>query len=126
VSAARWVGAVAFGLVLGAVPFLRYVHLGSEAAPHSDHPPRNGGELRMVGDHHLELRRRAGLVEVFVSDAARNPIRARAGQVSWANDHREDMQPGPDRLTAPDRYPDEELRIEIQLEGAKLVWRGRS
>jgi len=35
----------------------------------------------MVGDHHVELLRRDGHVEAFVSDAWRRPVRPREGWV---------------------------------------------
>ena len=112
-------------LVLFALPFLRYVHFGDSSLPHADHAPRNGGVLRMVGDHHLEVRRRLGRIEVFVSDAVRTPVQARAGWVSFAGAEREPLRADRDRLTGPDRAPDRAMRVEIEIElddGDVLSW----
>lgn len=120
-SAASWITSVALGLVLFAVPFLRYTHVGDATAAHVDHRPRNGGVLRMVGDYHLEVRRRLGRVEVFASDAVRAPLRARAGWVTFGQTHREPLTAAADRLTAPDRFPGQELRVEIELPDATVL-----
>ena len=83
----------------------------------------NGGVLRMVGDHHLEVRRRLGRIEVFVSDAVRTPVEARAGWVSFAGAEREPLRAGRDRLSGPDRAPDRAMRVEIELDdGEVLSW----
>jgi hypothetical protein len=81
VSALRFVAALLAGLVLAAVPFLRYAHVGTDSVPHADHEPHHGGILGMAGDHHVELCHRAGRVEVFVSDAFRRPVRPHDGRV---------------------------------------------
>jgi hypothetical protein len=80
VRAVRFCAAVVVGLVLGALPFVRYVHLGPHE-PHADHEPRHGGQLGMVGDHHVELVRTPGRIAVFVSDARRRPVTPLAGSV---------------------------------------------
>ena len=122
-STAHWAGSIALGLALFAVPFLRYAHPGGAIAPHTDHRPRNGGVLQMIGDYHLEVRRRMGQVEVFVSDANRTPVRARSGWLSVGGAPRERLHPGRDRLTAPDPSPHADLRVEVELEDASvLVW----
>jgi hypothetical protein len=76
-TAARVCGALAGGMLLAAMPFLAYAPLVGAAAPHTDHEPRYGGQLGMVGDQHIELRRWRGAVEVFVSDARRRPLQPR-------------------------------------------------
>jgi hypothetical protein len=68
-------GAVLLGLVLFALPFLKYGVGGHAHGPHTDHAPRHGGELLMVGDYHLERVVRGPAVEIFVSDALRRPVR---------------------------------------------------
>ena len=80
-SRLRFVTALALGLALATVPFLRYAHLGDGAAAHVDHEPHHGGLLGMAGDHHVELYRHRGRLEVFVSDAARRQVRPHAGRV---------------------------------------------
>ena len=100
------IAAAALGCVLAALPFLHFAHFGEHGAAHADHEPRHGGQLGMVGDHHVEVVRRRGQVQVFVSDAWRRPIEsARAWAVFddgvpqpliWSN-HR---HLGPDRADA--------------------------
>jgi hypothetical protein len=80
-SRGRFAGALALGLVLASLPFAQYVRLGGEA--HVDHAPRHGGQLGMVGAYHVELARRRGMVEAFVSDAWRRPVRPRQGWVAF-------------------------------------------
>jgi hypothetical protein len=74
----RIAAALAGGALLAALPFARYASLGGAVAPHADHAARYGGQLGMVGDHHIELRRQRGQVEVFVSDAQRRPLQPRS------------------------------------------------
>jgi hypothetical protein len=75
------IGAVLVGLLLFALPFLKYGVGGHAHGPHTDHAPRHGGELRMVGDYHLERVVRGPRVEIFVSDALRRPLRPSAGRM---------------------------------------------
>ena len=77
----RVVGAVVAGLALGSMPWWRYAALGLAGAAHADHEPRHGGELAMAGDHHLELVRNGGRLEVHLSDAWRRPLRPRDAHV---------------------------------------------
>ena len=78
--------AVAVGLVLCALPFLRYVHVGHGLVPHADHAPRRGGVLLMVGDHHLELVRARDRIELFTSDAVRTPTRPDRALAGWSRE----------------------------------------
>jgi hypothetical protein len=80
-SLARFCAAITVGAVLATFPFLRYAHIGGRGAAHVDHEPVHGGQLGMVGDHHIELVRRGGRIEAFVSDAWRVPVRPRE---AWA------------------------------------------
>jgi hypothetical protein len=77
----RIIGAVAAGLVLATLPFLPYAHRGGHGEAHADHEPRHGGQLGMVGDHHVEVVRHRGALQVFVSDAWRRPVQPARG---WA------------------------------------------
>lgn len=98
-------GAVALGLVLFALPFARYGFGGHEHAPHSDHAPRHGGQLLMVGDYHLERVVNGDVVEIFLSDAMRRPVRPASGRVllddgselplAWRSHRLVGSRPGP-------------------------------
>ena len=77
----RWVGAIVAGLFLATLPYWRYLPLGGAVAAHMDHEPHHGGQLGMFGDHHIEVVRRRGRMEVFVSDAARRSLRPSAVSV---------------------------------------------
>ena len=71
-----YVAALVVGALLFATPFLRYGFGGGHAhAAHSDHGPRHGGHLFMLGDHHLELVERGDTVELYLSDSTRRPLR---------------------------------------------------
>jgi hypothetical protein len=84
VSLPRLAAALALGSILAALPFLRYADLSLlGAAPHSDHEARHGGQVAMVGDHHLELVQSGGEVAVYLSDAWRRPLRPRGVSVAF-------------------------------------------
>lgn len=74
--------ALVIGLVLAALPFLLYGSRGHVHVPHSDHAPRHGGELFMLGDHHLELVASHDRVELYLSDGSRRPQRPTSGSVA--------------------------------------------
>ena len=71
----RILAAVAGGVMLASLPVVHFAHLGGgHGESHADHDARHGGQLGMVGDYHIEVVRRRGEVQVFVSDAWRRPV----------------------------------------------------
>lgn len=85
-KAIQQAGAIAVGLILGATPFLRYGVGGTHrhgAGPHTDHEPRHGGHVLMVGDYHLEVVDRGTLIELYLSDASRRPLRPTSSSVAF-------------------------------------------
>ncbi len=92
--------AVAAGLLLAALPFLLYGTSTHDHTAHTDHAPRHGGELFMVGDHHLEVVRAENRIELFVSDGSRRPQRSAEGQVELSDGARTAMRWYRGRLVA--------------------------
>ena len=122
-TALRLVAAVALGLVLGASPFLRYaVGEHVHGKPHMDHAPRHGGQLGMVGDHHVEIVRRDGRVEVYVSDAYRRPVEATRGKLVFQGDKIVELGRAEGRLVGEDVASAREVEVEATLvDGTRLV-----
>jgi hypothetical protein len=83
-----------------------------------DHEPRHGGQLGMVGDHHIEVVRRRGQVEVFVSDAVRHPVRPRSGRVIFDSSVSEQLTWENYRLIGADR-PATEIEAQVVLDDGK-------
>lgn len=118
---ARIGAAVAGGVLLATLPFLHYSSLGGAIAPHADHEPRYGGQLGMVGNHHIELRRRNGLVEAFVSDATRRSVQPRAGWVVFDRGVRQPLQWNGHHLIGADRQAARETEVIILVEDQRLA-----
>jgi hypothetical protein len=116
--------AIAAGLVLSTLPFLRYVHLGHSVLPHADHAPRHGGQLRMVGDYHVELLRGGGRVEVFVSDARRRPLEPDRAWVTFGAGAPQVLAWDGHRFVGPDAPDARELEVVAVLsDGTRLALR---
>jgi hypothetical protein len=106
------------GLLLATLPFLHYAPLAGPVAAHADHEPRYGGQLGMVGEHHVEVVRRRGEVQVFLSDAWRRPVRPERG---WARFDGSAMQPlvwRQHRLVGPDQPDARIITVEIVVNDA--------
>jgi hypothetical protein len=119
----RFISAVALGLVLATIPFLRYAASEHDhGKAHMDHTPHHGGQLGMVGDHHVEVVRRNGRVEVFVSDAYRRPVEAVSGRLVFAGDKTVAMERAEGKLVCEDVASARELEVEATLtDGTKLA-----
>jgi hypothetical protein len=115
VSRFRLAAAVAAGLVFAALPFLRYAPLGGRGGAPADHAPHPGGQLGMTGEHHVELRRAGGRVEVFVTDAWRRPVWPRDAQVVFDGARPVPLQRVDDRLVAPDEATARTLEVVAVL-----------
>jgi hypothetical protein len=98
----RYAFAIIAGLVLAMLPFLHYTHPGGSADAHMDHEPRHGGQLGMVGDHHIELGRRQGHIEVYVSDAWRRPVRPKQGWILFDRGEKRSLRWDEHRLVGMD------------------------
>jgi len=118
---ARIAAAVGGGLVLAALPFLHYGSFGPAAAAHADHEPRYGGQLGMVRDHHIELRRRNGLVEAFVSNATRGSVQPRAGWVVFDRSRREALRWNGHHLIGADQRAARETEVIVVVDDQRLA-----
>ena len=114
-------GAVLLGLALGSAPFLRYSLGGAHGPAHTNHEARHGGLLLMVGDHHLELVRLGGAIEIYTSDAHRRPIRPVGGSVSFDGGEAQTLAWNGYRLVGADVPQARTARCNLDLrEGERL------
>lgn len=112
----RLAGAIAGGLLLAAMPLARFVFVAEHGAAHSDHAPRHGGQLGMSGDHHIEVRRRDGKIEAFVSDARRRPVHPAAAWVALDGSEPVPLHPEGNRLVGDDVAAAQEIETSVQLD----------
>jgi hypothetical protein len=117
----RVLGAVAAGLLLATLPFLHYAHLGGHGEAHADHEPRHGGQLGMVGDHHVEVVRHRGEMWVFVSDAWRRPLQPAQGWVTFDGTAAMPLEWRNHRFAGPDQPGARTIGVEaIMVGGTRL------
>jgi hypothetical protein len=118
----RYLGTILVGALLAAAPFLRYSAVGGLGEAHRNHEARHGGQLGMVGDHHLELVRRAGEVEVYLSDAWRRPLVPVAGQLVFDRVHPTELRWVGHRLVGADRADARTVEATVVLDdGTRLA-----
>jgi len=96
-------GALLAGTLLFALPFLQS-GVGSDHAhgsSHMDHRPHHGGSLLMLGNHHLEVVERTGILELYVSDAQRRPLRPLSATIVFDGGSEQVLEWSGYRLVAP-------------------------
>lgn len=99
-TAPRIALAVVAGLIVASLSFWHYAAPPGSSAPHGDHEPWYGGQLGMVGDHHIELVRGERDTEVYVSDASRRPVRPASASVVVDGGSPIDLRPEGDAVVA--------------------------
>ena len=113
------------GLVLATLPFLIYGSRGHVHAPHTDHAPRHGGELFMLGDYHVEVVTLADTVEIYLSDASRRPLRPANGRVALESGREVALRWQQQRLVAALPSASTAAQFEITTaDGAQLLLPG--
>lgn len=111
-------GAVVLGLALASMPYLMYAARaghGHAAGAHGDHEPHLGGQLAMVGDHHLELVRKGGRIHLYTSDAWRRPVDAVGASVRFDEGEAVAMQRERFSLSSPDLIGAHEVTCDVWL-----------
>jgi hypothetical protein len=122
-SKLRFLTAVVAGLALATLPFLHYA-IGDHVhgTPHMDHSPHHGGQLGMSGDHHVEIVRERGRVEVFVSDAHRRPLDVVKGRATFDGTTVVSLAREEDRLVGYDVGSAHEVQVQAELgDGTKVT-----
>lgn len=114
--------AVIAGLVLAGLPLARFVLVSGHGAAHTDHRPWHGGQLAMVGDHHVELRRTREGIEAFVSDARRGSVQPAEAWARLDGEEPVALAIGTGRLWAATDEPPEEIELDVVLrDGTRLT-----
>ena len=121
---ARLLAAVIAGLALATFPFLRYAGGRMHRGPHMDHTAHYGGLLGMSGDHHVELLRREGRVEVFVSDAERRPLAVSSGRITFDGLGVMPLLKSDDRLVGDDVISARDVEVRADLANGNTVTMG--
>jgi len=117
----RLLGAIALGCFLAAVPFLRYRFGSPHPTAHSDHGAQHGGVLGMVGDLHLEVVRRDGHVEIYLSDAYRRPLAAARGEIAFDDGSTAALVWEETHLVGADAAASAELKCTVFLEDGRAL-----
>jgi hypothetical protein len=109
--------AIACGLVLAGLPFFQsgLGNRGHAGAFHMDHSPHHGGQLLMLGNHHLEIVEKDTVLELFVSDAERRPLRPESATIAFDRDPARSFAWSSYRMTVdrPAAYDWADYRIEL-------------
>ncbi len=110
-------GATLCGAALFALPFFQsgLGDTGTHGSFHMDHEAHHGGRLLMLGNHHLEIVERGDLLELYVSDAERRPLRPGAATIAFDAEPARPLAWSGYRMTAPrpPHYDWADYRIEV-------------
>lgn len=110
-------GALLAGTLLFTLPFLQ-MGVGEDHADgslHMDHRAHHGGSLLMLGNHHLEVVEGEQTVELYVSDAARRPLRAVSATIMYDGGPEQPLEWSGYRLVArkPTHYDWADYRVVL-------------
>jgi hypothetical protein len=117
----RRLGAIVLGVGLAAAPFARYRFAAPHPTAHADHGAHHGGIVGMVGEVHLEVVRRTGVIEIFPTNAYRRPLVARGGRVSFPGGQSVPLAWHADRLRAQDDPTARAAGCEVILADGRVV-----